>query len=70
MGATHDKKSESHKDSFKIFQGKLELYMLQNYKKGWNIIPVIKYINNVDHTNWRTPNLEVWTEAALDTNRK
>ena len=42
---------------------------MQNYKKRSNIVLNIKYIKDVDHTKWATPDPDVRTATVLDIKR-
>ena len=54
VGAVIGTKSENrNKDSMTMFQEKISSYVMRNYKKGRDIVPLIKKIEEVDTTKWK-----------------
>ena len=42
---------------------------MQNYKKGFDIVLIIKYSNDVYRTKWQLPNPDVCTATVLEIKR-
>ena len=54
VGAVIGTKSENRtKDSMKLFQNKIASYVLREYKKGRDIVTIIKKIEEVDTSKWK-----------------
>ena len=54
VGAIIGTKSEYRpKDSMTLFQEKIASYVMREYKKGRDIVPLIKKIEEVDITKWK-----------------
>ena len=54
VGAVIGTKSENrNKDSMTMFQEKISSYVMRTYKKGRDIVPLIKKIEDVDITKWK-----------------
>ena len=54
VGAVIRTKSEHRtKDPIRLFQEKIVSYVMQEYKKGRDIVPLIKKIEDIDTTKWK-----------------
>ena len=66
VGAVIGTKSENRtKELMKVFEEKISSYVMREYKKGSDIVPLIKKIEEVDVTKWKPATPTAATGATV-----